>query len=148
MSQANLNYGNGATVSSWLRREYIVTYADVLKLGTGLLTGDLLLDIFPAGTMLHGATVEVTTLFAGTGITDFDVILRWGATGSEADYGSSLDVDTALGRTNATTTTAGSFTTTNSLLLRVTSVGANTSLTSAGVVKIVVNIGNPMAVDA
>ncbi len=148
MAQASL--GTGITTNAYgSRKEYVINVADWAILGgvSGVTTaGDVLLEIFPAGTGLAGSNVEATTVIAGTSITDADVQLKWGATGSESSYGSSLDVDTATGRVTTTTVTLGSFATTNSLLLGMTTTGANISAISSGVIKVVVNILPPLSV--
>jgi hypothetical protein len=125
------------------KRKYVVGVADFKALGANL-TGNITLETFPADSIIRGAKIENTELVAGTAITDADVQLKWGATGSEASYGSSIDVDTALVSATTTTVTAGSATTTNTALLALTWVGGNLNASTQGVIEVELDIDSKL----
>lgn len=117
-------------------KRYSVKLADLIA-GGAFTTVDVILETFPAGSIVKYARVKHSTAVAGTSFSASTARLMFGATalGSGA-----LDVFAAVGTTEGThaitditgAVSPNALSATTNLVMRVTSTGGNLSATTAG----------------
>lgn len=116
-----------------MRKKYTVTAADIAKLGA-FTTGDIILDVLPAGSIVTTARIKHSVAVAGAAgpITASTARLMLGATALNA---AALDVYAAVNTTDSTTVTGltnvispNALDATTNLVMRITETGATTGL--------------------
>jgi parallel beta-helix repeat protein len=134
---ANYSFGAGSIDSKisnqkWIRN--VVSHTDLQAAAT---VNDIELLSLPAAGIIHACKIKHSTIFAGTGITDYKVSV--GISGNLTKYHTDFDVDTAVSNTNQSlqfntgTENHGAAT---SIRVRATSTGANLNASTSGSVTI------------
>lgn len=122
-----------STGRSAYRKKYTVSAQDIAKLGA-FTTGDIILDVLPAGAIITASRIKHNTAVAGAAgpITAATARLMFGATALNA---AALDVYAATSTTDSTTVTGvtavispNALDATTNLVMRITETGATTGL--------------------
>ena len=128
--------GDPVSKSGHLVKRYTVTQADIIALGA-FTTGDIILDVLPAGSVIITSRIKHSTSVAGAAgpISAATARLMFGATALGAG---AIDVYAAVSTTDSTSVTGltpvaspNALSATTNLVMRVTQTGATTGLSDA-----------------